>query len=124
MLLTINAQNLETPLLHLVASSPPVATLNPFGFSDLPRKYGAEVAKILLISGSAVDAKNKVQVQDYFPSALAAVYMLQLTTGKSYHMQTRETPLHLAARRGFLDVMEHLLKNGADVNAENQVLDL
>jgi ankyrin repeat protein len=52
------------------------------------------------------------------------VYMLQLTTGKSYHMQTGETPLHLAARRGCLDVMEHLLENGADVNAENQVLDL
>jgi ankyrin repeat protein len=39
-------------------------------------------------------------------------------------VQTGETPLHLAARRGCLDVMEHLLENGADVNAENQVLDL
>jgi ankyrin repeat protein len=38
-------------------------------------------------------------------------------------LQDGETALHVAAFRGTYEVLEEILKNGADVNAENKVLD-
>ena len=70
------------------------------------------VVKCLITSGTDINAVDNVSCILYVVSILI---MIMIT------IQKRATPLHHAAIKGHELVVEHLLKNGADINLVDKV---
>jgi ankyrin repeat protein len=82
----------------------------------------AELAAVLIRSGADPDAREAESHTPLYRASTGDVARVLLTAGATVDFvsgPTRGTPLHQAARRGFVSVAEALLDHGATINARD-----
>ena len=72
-----------------------------------------EVVKELIHNRANVNALNNVS---YYIIILIVVIIILTTYYNIYILQGGRTPLHIASHLGHLEVVEELIKNGAELN--------
>lgn len=98
---------------------------NPTPLQVAVQANKVDQVKKLVETGATVNEKNELGETALHLAPTAEIVTILLDAGADLEMTTDhlDTPLHYAAARGFLPVVEALLKNGANPNARHVAKD-